>query len=64
VTHLVQHDVELHEEQGIDVQYTGATNIPDVYAVGDVCLYSSFSSIASCLGQGMVVAKTIATNIL
>jgi thioredoxin reductase (NADPH) len=51
----------MNKEGLLDTDVFGRTSHPNLYAIGDLCTNSLFSSIALSAGQGAVVAKHLAS---
>jgi len=60
---IVQDIVAFSEEGFIRTDSLGKTSNPFIYAIGDICTKPLFSSIASSVGQGAVVAKHLSSLI-
>jgi thioredoxin reductase (NADPH) len=60
---IVQDIVVFSEEGFILTNSLGKTSNPFIYAIGDICTQPLFSSIASSVGQGAVVAKHLSSLI-
>lgn len=57
------HDKLAQDEEGrIETNHVYETWCPGVFAIGDVMISPQFSSISTCVGQGMAAAKQIALS--
>jgi len=59
---LVQGQLATDAEGFVQTDAIGRTSVPGVFAVGDVCTRPHFSSIASAVGQGMIIAKHLSLD--
>ncbi|MFC0213106.1 NAD(P)/FAD-dependent oxidoreductase [Paenibacillus chartarius] len=61
---LIQEKVKTDPEGYIMTDAYGQTNIPGIFAIGDVCTPPLYSSLSNAIGQGMVSVKYIHSHIL
>jgi thioredoxin reductase (NADPH) len=62
-TGLVEGQVLVTSDGYVATDRHGQTDLPGVYAAGDVCTASEYQSLATATGQAMIVAKHIALHI-
>ncbi|TKC19592.1 NAD(P)/FAD-dependent oxidoreductase [Robertmurraya kyonggiensis] len=61
---LVKDIVQLDNQENIVVNKLGQTNIPFIFAIGDVCTPAAYCSISLSAGQGMITTKYISELLL